>query len=242
MRTIICENYDEMSKAAASIVASQLILKPDCILGLATGSTPVGMYNILADMNKKGEIDFSNVKSFNLDEYYKIEPKNDQSYHYFMNENLFSKVNIKKENTHILDGLADDPQKECAKFDEMIKQSGGIDLQILGIGRNGHIGFNEPDSELDANTHLTSLTESTIEANSVFFESRDKMPTQALTMGIGSILSAKTIIIMANGESKKAAVEKLVNGNITTSLPASLLKVHPDVILICDKAAYSLVK
>ena len=159
---------------------------------------------------------------------------------------MFSKTSLSIPNFINNSGLnfffASNPDLTDNEVDEMIKQSGGIDFEILGIGRNEHIGFNQPDSELDANTHLTSLTESTIEANSVFFESRDKMPTQALTMGIGSILSAKTIIIMANGESKKAAVEKLVNGNITTSLPASLLKVHPDVILICDKAAYSLVK
>ena len=237
MRIIICENYEEMSQKAAAIMASQLILKPDSVLGLATGSTPIRMYEILAEMNKNGEIDFEKVQSFNLDEYYKIAPDNDQSYHYFMNDKLFSKVNIKPENTHILDGLAEDPEKECANFEKLIEKSGGIDMQLLGIGQNGHIGFNEPDEALCAVTHLTGLTESTINANSVFFESRDEMPKSALTMGIGSILKSKRILLLANGESKRKAVAELMNNDIKTSVPASLLKTHPDVILLCDKAA-----
>ncbi|MBE7037484.1 MAG: glucosamine-6-phosphate deaminase [Ruminococcaceae bacterium] len=239
MRVIVCLDYNEMSMVGARFVSSQLTLKPDSVLGLATGLTPVGMYNILSDMNKKGEIDFSKVKSFNLDEYYKIAPDNEQSYHYFMEKNLFSKVNIKRENTHILDGLSENPEEECERFDKLIQEKGGIDLQILGIGRNGHIGFNEPDKELYSNTHLTPLTQSTIEANSVFFESEDEMPKSALTMGMSSILKSKRIIIMANGESKKDAVARLLSGKISTDLPASLLNIHPDVILICDKAAYS---
>lgn len=237
MRIIICENYEEMSQKAAAIMASQLILKPNSVLGLATGSTPIRMYEILAEMNKNGEIDFEKVQSFNLDEYYKIAPDNDQSYHYFMNDKLFSKVNIKPENTHILDGLAEDPEKECANFEKLIEESGGIDMQLLGIGQNGHIGFNEPDEALCAVTHLTGLTESTINANSVFFESRDEMPKSALTMGIGSILKSKRILLLANGESKRKAVAELMNNDIKTSVPASLLKTHLDVILLCDKAA-----
>ncbi len=237
MRIIICENYEEMSQKAAAIMASQLILKPDSVLGLATGSTPIRMYEMLAEMNQKGEIDFEKVKSFNLDEYYKIAPDNDQSYYYFMNDKLFSKVNIKTENTHILDGLAEDPEAECARFEKLIEESGGIDMQLLGIGQNGHIGFNEPDETLCAVTHLTGLTESTINANSVFFESKDEMPKSALTMGIGSILKSKRIMLLANGESKRRAVAELMNNDIKTSVPASLLKTHPDVILLCDKAA-----
>lgn len=239
MRVILCSDYNEMSDCGARIVASQLTLKPDSVLGLATGSTPIGMYDILSKMCQNGEIDFSKVKSFNLDEYYKISPDNDQSYHYFMDKNLFSKVNIKKENTHILDGLCENPKEECERFDRLIKENGGIDLQILGIGRNGHIGFNEPDKELYSNTHLTPLTQSTINANSVFFNNENEMPKFALTMGMSSILKARRIVIMANGESKKDAVARLLSGKISTDLPASLLNVHPDVILICDKAAYS---
>lgn len=169
MRVIICENYEEMSNEAAKIVAGQIMLKPNCTLGLATGSTPVGMYKKLCEMNKNGEIDFSEVKSFNLDEYYPILAENEQSYHYFMNKNLFNNVNIKEENTHILDGAAKDTVKECTDFENLIEKNGGIDLQILGIGENGHIGFNEPSAKLNTKTHLTLLTESTINANSRFF-------------------------------------------------------------------------
>lgn len=238
MRLILCENYEEMSKAAAKIVASQMILKPDSILGLATGSTPVMMYDILSQMNKSGEIDFSEAKSFNLDEYYPLSADNDQSYHYFMDENLFSKINIQKENTYILDGMAKSPQEECADFEKKIDASGGIDLQILGIGQNGHIGFNEPDSSLNSKTHLTDLTESTINANSRFFASYDDVPKQALTMGIGTILKAKKIILMASGANKHRVVKELLEGEINTDIPASMLKLHSDVILICDRAAY----
>ncbi len=239
MRVIVCENYEEVSKEAAKIVASQLILKPDSVLGLATGSTPVGMYNILAEKNKAGEIDFKAVKSFNLDEYYPMAADHDQSYRYFMNENLFNNINIDIENTHVLDGLAENPEKECDDFEKMIDAAGGIDLQILGIGQNGHIGFNEPDDFLYANTHLTDLTENTIQANSRFFDKIEDVPTKALTMGIASILKSKRIIILASGENKRDAVTELIEGEISTKNPATMLKVHNDVIVICDKAAYS---
>lgn len=239
MRVIICENYEEMSKAAAKLVSSQLTVKPESVLGLATGSTPIGMYNLLADMYKNGDVDFSEAKSFNLDEYYPITADNSQSYHYFMQENLFSKINIKPENTHILDGTCADTDAECDKFEKMIVQSGGIDLQILGIGQNGHIGFNEPDANLNPNTHLTDLTENTINANSRFFDNIDEVPKQAITMGIGTILKAKKIILMASGAEKHKVVKQLIEGKITTDIPASMLKVHSDTVLICDKAAYS---
>ncbi len=239
MRVIVCENYEEVSKEAAKIVASQLILKPDSVLGLATGSTPVGMYNLLAEKNKAGEIDFSEVKSFNLDEYYPMAAEHDQSYRYFMNENLFNNINIKMENTHVLSGVAEDPEKECDDFEKMIDAAGGIDLQVLGIGQNGHIGFNEPDTFLYANTHLTDLTENTIQANSRFFDKIEDVPTKALTMGIATILKSKRIIILASGENKRAVVTDLIEGEISTKNPASMLKVHKDVIVICDKAAYS---
>lgn len=237
MKIIVCENYDEMSLKGAEIVKEQVNLKPDCILGLATGSTPVGLYTCLADMNKKGDVDFSKVTSFNLDEYYPISPENDQSYRYFMNANLFSKINIDITKTHVPNGMAEDPEKACKEYDESILAAGGIDLQILGIGQNGHIAFNEPADELYEGTHLTGLTESTIKANARFFEKEEDVPTKAVTMGIASIMRAKKIIILANGPAKREIVEKLINGGITTNIPASILKVHPDVTLICDKDA-----
>lgn len=237
MKIIVCENYDEMSLKGAEIVKEQVNSKPDCILGLATGSTPVGLYNCLAEMNKKGDVDFSKVTSFNLDEYYPISPENDQSYRYFMNENLFSKINIDITKTHVPNGMAEDPEKACKEYDECILAAGGIDLQILGIGQNGHIAFNEPSDELFEGTHLTGLTESTIKANARFFEKEEDVPTKAVTMGIASIMRARKIIILANGPAKREIVEKLINGGITTNIPASILKVHPDVTLICDRDA-----
>lgn len=238
MKVIVCDNYEKMSLEAARIFATQIIIKPNCILGLATGSTPVGMYNYLSDMYKKGELDFSDVTTFNLDEYYPIEHSNDQSYHYFMNENLFSKINVPAENIHIPDGSSANPEEECKKYEESISKAGGIDLQILGIGQNGHIGFNEPATVLDPETHVTDLTENTIESNSRFFESKDLVPTKALTMGIGSIMKAKKILLLASGKSKQDIVKKLLESGIDTNIPATMLKAHPDVTLICDKDAY----
>lgn len=239
MRVILCENYEEVSLQASKLVASQIILKPDSVLGLATGSTPIGLYDKLIEMNKNNEIDFSNITTFNLDEYYPIKKSNDQSYDYFMNDHLFSHVNIKKENTHIPNGETDNPDKECDDYEKLIRQHGGIDLQILGIGKNGHIGFNEPDNNLNSLTHLTDLTESTIEANSRFFETADEVPKQALTMGISTILKSKKIILLASGANKSRVVGELLNREINTSVPATMLKVHPDVVLICDRDAYS---
>jgi len=238
MRVIICDAYEEISKEAAKLVAGQVHLKPDCVLGLATGSTPIGMYNELAKQYKDGGIDFSKVITFNLDEYYPLSADNDQSYHYFMQENLFSKINVKPENIHILDGETENPEQECVDFDKKIDAAGGIDLQILGIGRNGHIGFNEPDDSLIAGTHVTELTESTIEANARFFEKKEDVPTKALTMGIASILKAKTILLMANGKDKHEAISQLLTEKINTQFPATMLKVHPNVVLICDREAY----
>lgn len=239
MRVIVCNDYDEMSKRAAKLVASQITLKPNCVLGLATGSTPIGLYENLAEMNKNGEIDFSDVTTFNLDEYYPISPDNDQSYRYFMNEHLFSKVNIDINRTHVPNGQTNDPDTECMNYEKMINDIGGIDLQILGIGQNGHIGFNEPDNNLNSVTHLTSLTQSTIDANSRFFENREDVPTKALTMGIASILKSRKIILLASGRTKYKVVSELLNDGINTSVPATMLKVHPDVVLICDKEAYA---
>ena len=239
MRVIVCENYEEMSEQAAKLVSSQLILKPESVLGLATGSTPIGLYQRLIENNKKGEIDFSQVTTFNLDEYYPIKRTNDQSYYYFMNEQLFSKVNINPENTYIPNGETKTPNDECANYEKLIKMHGGVDLQILGIGQNGHIGFNEPDANLNSKTHLTNLTENTIEANSRFFTSDEEVPRQALTMGISTILKSKKIILLASGANKSRVVSALLNDAINTSVPATMLKVHPDVVLICDKDAYT---
>ena len=239
MRLLKCENYTELSLKAAQIVAGQITLNPQSVLGLATGSTPVGMYNELVKMYNEKRVDFSDIRTFNLDEYYPISADNPQSYHYFMEEDLFSKINIKKENTHILDGKCSDTFAECDNFEKLIAQNGGIDLQILGIGQNGHIGFNEPAENLNLLTHLTSLTESTVRANSRFFDDISDVPTKALTMGIGTILKARKIIILANGGGKKEAVKALLTDSITTDVPASMLKVHSDVTLICDKEALS---
>ena len=239
MELILCKNYDEMSERGANIIARAMIDRPDCILGLATGSTPVGMYKRLIEMNRASWIDFSRVTTFNLDEYYPISPENSQSYRYFMNENLFNHVNIDKKNTYVPNGNATDAEAECKAYDAMIENSRGIDIQVLGIGINGHIGFNEPDENLITGTHLTALTESTIEANARFFDSKDEVPRHTLTMGIGSIMRARKIILLASGKNKHDAVMKLLDGKLTTACPATMLKLHPDVILICDEAAYN---
>ena len=233
MNIIVCKNYDEMSLRAAKILAEQIKEKPDSVLGLATGSTPEGMYADLVKMYEKGEISFKNITSVNLDEYYPIDPANDQSYRYFMNYHLFDHVDIDKENTNVPDGTAADPVAEGKRYEALIDSLGGVDLQILGIGGNGHIGFNEPDSKLVLDTHVTDLTESTIKANSRFFASANDVPRQALTMGIGSIFKAKKIVLMASGANKKAAVSALLKRDIDTNCPATMLNLHPDVTLVC---------
>ena len=234
MELIVCENYEEMSARAAEIVANVMKNNPTCVLGLATGSTPVGMYRELIKKNQAGEIDFSGVTTVNLDEYYPIAPDNDQSYRYFMNVNLFDHVNIDKSKTHVPNGMAEDPHEACRDYEKLVTSVGPADIQVLGIGQNGHIGFNEPADALTVSTHVTDLTESTIKANARFFASEADVPTKALTMGIGTILSAKKIIILANGKAKARAVSRLLEGKLDTSCPASMLNLHPDVTLICD--------
>ena len=241
MKVIVTKNYDEMSAKAAEIMADVIKAKPDCVLGLATGSTPIGMYDCLVEKFNAGEIDFSAVRSVNLDEYYPITPDNDQSYRYFMNEHLFDRVNIDKAKTAVPDGTAEDVEKFCREYEANMDALGGVDIQVLGIGRNGHIGFNEPDSELLRYTHLTALTPDTIEANARFFASENDVPKHALTMGIQSVFKARKIILLANGKGKAEAVKAMLNGNITTACPATLLCLHPDVTVICDEDAYSLV-
>ena len=237
MNVIVCKNYDEMSLRAAQVVAAQLKEKPHSVLGLATGSTPEGMYAHLVDMYKKGEVSFRDVTTANLDEYYPIDPANDQSYRYFMNFHLFDRVDINKDNTNVPDGTAADPAEEGKRYEQLVRNLGGVDLQVLGIGRNGHIGFNEPAEELVLDTHVTDLTEDTIEANARFFASAGDVPRQALTMGIGTIFKAKKILILASGSSKKDAVKAMLERGVSTEFPATLLNLHPDVTLICTADA-----
>ncbi len=236
MNYIVVDSYKELSRKAAQIIASVVTLKPDCVLGLATGSSPVGTYDRLTEMYENGELDFSRVTSVNLDEYVGLDGTNDQSYRYFMNKNLFDRVNIDKSRTFVPNGLAADPAAEGLAYDEHIKSLGGIDIQLLGIGLDGHIGFNEPDSFFTKETHLVKLHESTIEANSRFFASRDEVPTTAITMGMGSIMQAKRVLLIANGAKKKEIMEKAFFGPITPEVPASILQMHPDVTVIyCEK-------
>ena len=237
MKVIICENYDEMSLRAAEILADAIHGKR-ITLGLATGSTPEGMYARLVELNREGKCDFSGVVSFNLDEYYPIKADNDQSYRYFMDKHLFNHVNIDKAKTHVPDGSAADPDAECQKYEDMIAAAGGIDLQVIGVGPNGHIGFNEPADELYPLTHLTGLSAATVNANKKYFASKDEMPKQALTMGMKSILSAKHIVALASGKVKHPAIAKLREGMVTTEWPLTLLNLHSNVTLICDKEAF----
>ena len=239
MQFIVCDSYDEMSRKGADIIADLMKAKPACILGLATGSTPVGMYRELIRKNRAGEIDFSAVETYNLDEYYPITPDNDQSYRYFLNKTLFDEVNIDKAKTHVPNGAAADAEAACREYDAAYALTGGADVQVLGIGQNGHIAFNEPEEALTVGTHVTGLTEDTIKANSRFFASIDEVPTRALTMGMGSIMMAKKIILLANGKNKHAAIAAMLNDTVTTAVPATLLKLHPDVVVICDKEAYN---
>ena len=241
MEIIVVKNYQEMSSCAAKYFAKVISDKPDCVLGLATGDTPIGMYDCLAEEYRQGKLDFSRVRSVNLDEYYPITPDNNQSYRYFMNEKLFDRVNIRKDATMVPDGTAKDVESACRAYENAIDALGGIDIQVLGIGRNGHIGFNEPAKELIPFTHLTELTESTIEANARFFEDETQVPRHALTMGIQSVFKARKIILLASGANKAEAVCAMLKGNISTNCPPSLLCLHPDVTLICDRDAYSLV-
>ena len=235
MKVIITENYNDMSRKAADIIKNLLIKKNDAVLGLATGSTPIGVYKYLIEMNKDHVIDFSKVKTVNLDEYIGIGPDDSQSYRYFMNTNFFNHINIDKNNTYVPNGLAKNLEEEGRRYDKVIADLGGIDLQILGIGNNGHIAFNEPNRKLTAGTHVTPLTESTIKANSRFFDCIDDVPKTALTMGLGQIMKARKIILVASGKSKADAISRLLHGKITTECPATMLQMHNDVTVIIDK-------
>ncbi|MFP4020434.1 MAG: glucosamine-6-phosphate deaminase [Halanaerobium sp.] len=242
MRIIVENDYHAMSKKAALMVASQITLKPDSNLGLATGGTPLAMYDKLIEMFREDEVDFSEVQSFNLDEYCGLEADHPNSYHYYMYDNFFKDINIKKENIHIPDGKADDFDKECRDYEASIKKARGIDLQILGIGSNGHIGFNEPADNLNVATEVVNLTEETINANSRYFESKDKVPEKAISMGMATILKADRIVLMASGKNKAEAIKKTVSGKISTKVPATLLQTHPQITILLDQEAASLIK
>lgn len=233
------KDYDALSQRAANIIAAQIVTKPDCVLGLATGSSPVGTYKRLIEKYENGDLDFSQVKTANLDEYKGLTRDNDQSYYYFMHENLFDHVNICPENTNIPDGTKEDSETECAHYEEVIASLGGVDLQLLGLGHNGHIGFNEPAFDFPQATHCVDLQESTIEANKRFFASADDVPRQAYTMGIGTIMRAKKILLVVSGEDKADIVAKAFFGPVTPEVPASILQFHPDVTIVGDKAAFS---
>ena len=239
MQIYRAKDYEDMSKKAANIIASQVVLKPDCVLGLATGSTPIGAYKNLVEKYEQGDLDFSQVTTVNLDEYKGLPRENDQSYYYFMHDNLCDHVNVKPENTHLPDGTKEDANEECARYEELIRSLGGQDLQLLGLGHNGHIGFNEPDTVFEKTTHCVDLQESTIEANKRFFASADDVPKQAYTMGIGTIMQAKKILVVVSGEDKADTVAKAFFGPVTPEVPASILQFHKDVILVADEAALS---
>lgn len=239
MRIYKAKDYKDMSRKAANIISAQVISKPDSILGLATGSTPIGTYDQLVEWYNKGDIDFSEVTTVNLDEYKGLERTNDQSYYYFMHKHLFDRVNIRQERTFIPNGMNMNAEEECARYQKLIDDLGGIDLQLLGLGHNGHIGFNEPGEALEKDVHCVDLTENTIEANRRFFDSIDDVPRQAYTMGIKSIMHAKKILVVVSGEDKADILKESFFGKVTSKVPASILQLHPHVTLVADEAALS---
>lgn len=242
MKIIFTKDYDQMSKMAARYIAGLIRLHPESTLGLATGSSPIGTYKELVKQYEDENLDFSRVTSFNLDEYVGIDENHPQSYKAFMNQHLFNLVNIDKDKVFVPNGSAEDLEKECARYEKAIEDFGGIDLQILGIGRNGHIGFNEPNFKFEARTHVVNLEEQTIEDNSRFFENREDVPTQAISVGMKTILQARRVIVIASGIEKAEAVRQMVSGEIIPGLPASILQLHPDTTLIVDEAASSLLE
>lgn len=240
MEFIVAKNYEEMSRKAADVIAELVARKPSCILGLATGSTPEGLYAQLVKDCQEGKISFKDVSTYNLDEYRGLENDHPQSYHYFMEQHLFNHVDIDLAATHVPDGSNPDAAAACADYEAAIKASGGVDLQLLGLGHNGHIGFNEPADTFAKETSCVELTRSTIEANSRLFDHIDEVPTQAYTMGIGTIMRAAKILVVANGEGKAQIVRDAFFGPVTPQVPASILQFHPDVTVIVDEAAASL--
>ncbi|WP_226577465.1 glucosamine-6-phosphate deaminase [Halobacillus litoralis] len=238
MNIIVVKDYKELSERACSIIENQIEMRAASVLGLATGSTPLGTYQELIQGYEEGRTDYSRVSTFNLDEYIGLSPDHPQSYRYFMNQKLFSHINISDENTYIPDGKAEDLQKECIRYERLVEEIGPPDLQLLGIGENGHIGFNEPGTSFESETHIVQLTDSTREANARFFSSMEDVPTQAVTMGIRSILKSRRILLLASGERKATAIKQFIESERTEQFPASSLKDHQDMTLIVDQAAY----
>ena len=236
MKFITVDTYEKLSRQAANIISAQVIIKPDCVLGLATGSSPLGTYKQLINWYNKGDIDFSGVTSVNLDEYVGLDGSSNQSYRYFMNKNFFEHINIDIKNTFVPNGCAEDLEKEGLEYDKHIEELGGIDLQLLGIGLDGHIGFNEPDRYFVKSTHVVDLHESTIKANSRFFANEDEVPKQAITMGMVSIMQAKKILLIASGKAKYDILKKAFYGPITPEIPASILQLHPDITVIYSES------
>jgi glucosamine-6-phosphate deaminase len=237
MKIIRAKDYADMSRKAANVISAQVIMKPNCVLGLATGGTPVGTYQQLIEWYNKGDIDFSEVTTVNLDEYRGILKDNPQSYWYFMHKNFFDSVNVRPEAIHVPDGADLDAQEACRNYDQIIHNVGGIDLQLLGIGPDGHIGFNEPNAAFELGTHCVELTESTIEANKRFFEKKEDVPRQAYTMGIKSIMQARKVLMVANGANKADIIKTAFFGPVTPEVPASILQMHPDFTLVLDAEA-----
>lgn len=240
IKLIKARNYEDASKKAANILSAQVILKPNSVLGLATGSTPIGIYNKLVDWYQKGDLDFSKVQTVNLDEYCGLTKDNDQSYYYFMNHHLFQHININKSNTHFPNGMEEDAQKECERYNQVLDDMCGIDMQLLGLGNNGHIGFNEPNDSFEKETHQVTLADETIKANSRFFKTLEEVPTKAYTMGIGNIMKAKKIVMVVCGENKADILKDVLSKPVTPLIPATILQFHPDVTIVADEEALSL--
>ena len=240
LKILRTKDYADMSRKTANLISAQVILKPDCVLGLATGSSPVGAYMQLVDWYNKGDVDFSRVRTVNLDEYLGLPRENDQSYYYFMHHNLFDHVNLPEGATNLPNGMAEDMDAECARYDALIRSLGGVDLQLLGIGHDGHIGFNEPCDHFPTGTHVVELAERTIEANQRFFASRDEVPRRAVTMGIGTIMAARKVVLVASGAEKAPIVKEAFFGPVTPQVPASILQFHPNVTVVVDKEAGAL--
>lgn len=239
MRIVVARDYEQMSRMAAIVVASRVILQPNCVLGLATGQTPLGLYRNLVEFHRHGDLDFSKVTTFNLDEYVGLSPEHPCSYHSYMMENLFRHVNIPPENRHIPRGDVPDLEAECLRYEEAIRAAGGIDLQILGLGVDGHIGFNEPDVKFEGSTHVVRLAPSTIQVNSRYFPSPQEMPRLAISMGIKTIMKARRVLLLASGVEKARAVRGTVIGEVSPDLPASILQLHPNATIIVDRDAAS---
>lgn len=237
MKLIRAKNYKDMSRKAANFLSAQVILKENSVLGLATGNTPEGIYEQLADWYQKGDIDFSGVSTVNLDEYVGLDGRSERSYRHFMNQHLFRHINIKEKNCHLPNGLAENIEEECARYDQLIEKLGGIDMQLLGVGENGHIGFNEPDEAFEQMTHCVRLKGNTIDVNARYFPSRDDVPKQAITMGIKAIMQARAIVLCASGARKADILHKVLYGPVTPEVPGSVLQMHPRLIVVADEEA-----